>query len=179
MKNKLIVFLFSLMIGLTPVTSIADQFYGGLGLMPASGQPNFVSDGIMNINLAYETEKYGLAGWRFSYFMTNFKHQDDSSAKIKSNIFTAERMFVAKIQQGLTLIGTMGAGLFSTSAEVGGSTASSMDFGLSAAGSLRFALSSKVFLEGAYHFKNCAVSDDDGVVDGGFQGFFINVGMFF
>lgn len=164
---------------MTPLTLAADQFYGGLGLAPSSGQPKFEADGIMNINLGYETEDFGLAGWRFSYTMTNFKHSDNSDVTIKSHIIGAESLFVNKIKSGLTLIGAFGPGLFQSTYDDGNDSETAMDIGLSATGSLRFALSSEMFLSLALHYKNCAVSNDDLSVDGGYQGFFINFGAFF
>lgn len=177
--KRIVIRLFAvLLIGCSPVIALADQFYGGLALVPTSGQPDYVADGILNVTAAYETEKYNLAGWRFSYTMTNFKHEDQDSWEIDSHILAAESLFVAKMKEGLTLIGAMGPGLFQTTAKVNNSTETAMDIGFSATGSIRFALSSSMFLSGAYHYKNCAVSDD-GVVDGGYQGFFFNIGAFF
>lgn len=161
-------------------TVSADQFFGGAALNPVSGQPDYEADGILNGTIGYETEKFGLAGWRFSYTMTNFKHTDVSSSKIKSHILAAEVLYVAKIRDGLSLIGAIGPALFQTTVEaenVDKSTA--LDIGLSTAGSLRFALSDSLFLEVALQYKNCAVSDDDSVVDGGYQGVFLNFGVFF
>ena len=179
MKKKLFFVLFSALLVFTPVALWADQFYGGLGLLPASGQPDYEADGIMNLTVGYETENYGLSGWRFSYSMTNFKHDSSSSSTLDSHIFAAETLFVAKIKDGLTLIGAVGPAFFRTSAAGRGYSESGMDIGLSATGSIRFALDAKMFLSTAYHYKNCAVSSSGGSVDGGLQGFFLNFGAFF
>jgi hypothetical protein len=180
MNIKLVVVSVFLISSIFAVSVSADQFYGGMALNPVSGQPDYEADGILNGTVGYETEKFGLAGWRFSYSMTNFKHADNSSSKIKSHILAAEVLFVAKVRSGLSLIGAAGPALFLTTTEaknVNDSTA--LDIGLSTTGSLRFALSDAMFLEVALHYKNCAVSDDDFVVDGGYQGVFLNFGVFF
>ncbi len=177
MKKNMIIILLAVMLSI-PGSLMADQFYGGIGLNPVSGEPDYIADGIMNINLAYETKKYGLAGWRFSYTMTNFKHSDEDSYKIKSHIIAAESMFVKKMKSGLSLIGAFGPALYSTKHEAGDSN-SGMGIGLSATGSIRVAVTKSLFLALAYHYKNCAVPIDDYTLDGGYQGFFINIGLFF
>jgi len=176
--KKILVGLFLSFAFFAPNALVADQFFGGVGLNPASGQPNYVADGFMNINLAYESARKSLAGWRFSYTMTNFKHRNSDTLKIKSQILAAEQLFVAKIKPGLSLIGAFGPGLFITSVE-SGSSRSGTGIGLSATGSIRFALTRSVFLGAAYHYKNCAVKIDNGTVDGGYQGLYLNVGAFF
>lgn len=179
MKKRMVFITTILLFALTPFASMADQFYGGLGLAPVPGEPDFEADGIMNITLGYETEKYNLAGWRFSYTMTNFKHDTSNSAEIDSHIFAAETLFVTKIKDGLTLIGAIGPALFQTSYDAPGVSKSAVDIGLSATGSIRFALNAEMFLSMAYHYKNCAVSSSLGSVDGGYQGFYANFGFFF
>ena len=180
MKNNLVILIFALIFCFLSNTVVADQFFGGLLLNPVSGQPNFEADGILNGGIGYETERFGLTNWRFSYTMTNFRLNDDSSVKIKSNILAAETLFVAKIRSGLSLIGAIGPALFQTAVESGDSF-TSIDIGLSATGSLRFALSNSLFLSAAFHYKNCAVSGSgsDQVVDGGYQGLMLEVGTFF
>ncbi|MCP4757225.1 MAG: hypothetical protein GY866_40700, partial [Proteobacteria bacterium] len=148
MKGKFL-FLLIVVFSLIPFSASADQFYGGLGLYPSSGQPDFVADGILNINLAYETESL----WRLSFTNTSFKHKDEDSVKLKSMIIGAERMWVNKIRPGFTLVGGFGPGVFSTTGEGQGSSGSGMAFGLVATGSLRYALDDKMFIGAALHYK--------------------------
>ncbi len=159
---------------------LADQFYGGLGINPESGQPDYIADGFMNINLAYE-RSFGAkkAPWRFTFTMTNFKNKDRDTNKIQSMIIGAEAMFVKTMKPGMVLIGAFGPGYFSSTSEASGRSSSGSTFGLLATGSFRYYLTKTVFLSGAYHYKNCAVPLDKNTGDGGYQGLFINVGAKF
>lgn len=174
MKNNIVAVLIGLFLLIMPGSLWAEQFYAGLGLNPNSGQPDFVADGITNFNLAFETKNL----WRFSLTNTSFKHKDDSKTKIKAMIFSAEQMWVYKINKGMTLIGAFGPGLFNGSGE-GNADGSGTAVGLVATGSIRYAITSKVFASGALHYKNAAITNDKFVVDGGYTGLFVNVGYFF
>jgi len=159
-------------------TVLADQVYGGFGLNPVSGQQSYVADGIMNVNVAYEPADERMAGWRFSYMMINFEQSDANSNTIKSQIFSAEQLFTAVINPNLSLIGAFGPGLFLTSVNTD-KNRNGIAIGLSAVGSVRYLISDKLFIEGAYHYSNCAVEIGDGSVDAGYQGLFINLGTSF
>ena len=80
MKNKTLAILAALVFLALPASLSAEQFYGGLGLNPNSGQPDFVADGITNFNLAFETKTL----WRFSLTNTSFKHKDDDEQAVRS-----------------------------------------------------------------------------------------------
>ncbi len=174
-------FIIALMITATFVFSSAvlgDQVYGGFGLNPASGQRDYIADGVVNFNLAYESTYENLEGWRFSYVMNNFKHSDDDENTLKSQIFSIEQLYIATINPNLLLIGAFGPGLFITYVKTDDER-NGMSIGLSVEGSIRYIVSDILFLEGAYHYKNCAVEIDKGLWDAGYQGFFINVGFIF
>jgi hypothetical protein len=157
---------------------LADQAYGGFGLNPIPAQQDYVADGVINFNLAYEPSYESLEGWRFSYVMTSFKQSDVDSNTTKSQIFSAEQLYILNINPDLSLIGAFGPGLFVTYVNTDKSR-NGTSIGLSVEGSIRYVVSSFLFLEGAYHYKNCAVIIDEGTMDAGYQGFFMNVGFIF
>ncbi len=176
MKKKLLTLFVGLLL-VAPFSLSANQAYIGLGLVPTSGQPDYIADGYFNINMAFETSTL----WRFSFTNTSFMDKDEDSNKLKSMIFGAERMWVYKINTGKTLIGTFGPGLYSTTAE-GAYDGSGMALGLIATGSFRFAITDKLFIGAAAHYKNAAVVlNDEMVVHGGYNLFslFVNIGYFF
>lgn len=180
MKKQIGIALMVFALLMIPLVSMGDQVYVGAGVAPVAGQPDFQVDGINQGTAAYETEKLGKAGWRFSYTVTNFKHIDTDTTKLRSHILAAETMFVSKLRSGLGLIGAIGPAIFRTTSEVEDiDDETSFDVGLSATGSLRFAFGDSMFFSVALHYKNCAVSSDDGVVDGGYSGIFVNWGLFF
>ncbi|MBU3918113.1 hypothetical protein KKA14_21495 [bacterium] len=172
--KKRILALFTYVLLITPFALSADQFYGGVGVYPTSGQPNYIVDGITNINVAFEAESL----WRFSLTNTSFKHKDEDANKLKSLIFGVERMWVYKVNTGMTVIGAFGPGLFNSTAE-GSADDSGTAVGLMATGSFRYAITDKLFVDGAVHYKNVAVKIDEYSVNGGYIGLFVNVGFFF
>ncbi len=158
-----------------PMTAMADQFFVDLGLSVTPGQPEYENNRFPII-LGYENAKETNL-WRFSYANVDFKHKTQTSYLIQSQIISAERFWVYKIKEGFSLIGAFGPGLFMTTADPVGSGNA---FGLVATGTMRFSLTGKFFLEGALHYKNCAVAVSNSlVVDGGYQGLVIGGGYFF
>jgi len=172
MIKKLIVAVIFSSLCVLPINLMADQFSFGLGLSTQSGQPNFESDRFP-ILVAFET----ITLWRFSFTDTVFKHNDESSTRIKAQIIGAERMWVHEIDEGFTLIGAFGPAYYSVNTE--NPSGSGTAIGVMATGTLRFAFSDKLFFDGALHYRNVAVKIDNGSVNGGYQGFVIGGGYFF
>lgn len=170
-KSCLLIFAFFML--LSPFTAIADQAYGGLGLVTSPGEPQ-TNVNRFSIHGAYET----LERWRFSFTDTSFKDEATGTVKANSQILGGEHMWINSVNEGFALIGAVGAGFYRTSV-TGGGGGSGFAVGLLATGSGRFAISKKLFIDLSLQYRNAAVSVGNYSIDAGYTGLALNLGAFF
>lgn len=170
MKNKLITF-FSLMFLVLPGFAFADQGMAGLGMPIQPGEPDYDSERFL-INLAFEKEDQ----FRFSFTDGEFDHEDDSSVKIRTQVFGAEKLWFHTLKENLALVGALGIGLYNVDTKPG---SSGWGLGLLATGSARFAITDNIFIDAGIHYRNAAVKVNSNSVNGGYQGIVVSGGYKF
>jgi len=167
-----------LALGLTllPRAALANNAAVGIGLGQSPGQPKFSQAGDFGFQVAFELEP---EEWRFSFAQTTFDSDRHPVIHIQSQVFGAEKLFVHKFDDRISMNGGLGVGFYQV-AVTGAGTGTGSAFGLMATFGGRYAINSQLFMEGQFQYRNAAVAiDSTTVVDAGWRGFAVNLGFVF
>ena len=148
----------------------------GIGIGQTPGQPKYSQSGDFGLQAAFELEP---ADWRFSFAQTTFDSDRHPVTHIQSQVFGAEKMFVHKFDNRVSMNGGLGLGLFQV-AITGAGTGTGSAFGLMATVGGRVQINAQLFVDVQFQYRNAAVAiDSRSVVDAGWKGFAVNLGFVF
>jgi hypothetical protein len=148
----------------------------GVGIGQTPGQPRYSQSGDFGLQVAFDLIP---AEWRFSFAQTTFDSDHHPVTHIQSQVFGAEKLFIHRFDERISMNGGLGLGLFQV-AITGAGTGTGSAFGLMATVGGRVQINSQLFTEVQYQYRNAAIAvDSRSVVDAGWRGFAVNLGFVF